>query len=183
METITQQQKRIAAPWWGWFATFAVFPPAGYAALLVVGRVSSAPRALVAGLITGAVLGAGQWLPLRRRGVSTRWIGATAVGMGVGLTAGAALVGYRTDRPSLAVMGLVSGAAVGLAQGFTVGRVPVWTAATSVLFALGWMVTASAGINVDLQFPVFGLFGALVVAMFQSLFVGRVLALESAAAR
>ena len=40
---------------------------------------------------------------------ASTWIPATAVGLGAGLAAGAALVSYRTDITSLALMGAVSG--------------------------------------------------------------------------
>jgi hypothetical protein len=91
--------------------------------------------------------------------------------MGVGLAAGAALVGYRIDRPSLAVMGAVCGLALGLAQAATTRRpvaTLVWGAATAALFAVGWTITASAGIDVERQWPVFGLSGCLTVAFLQS---------------
>ena len=60
--------------------------------------------------------------PTARSGAPAAWIGAGAVGYAVGLAAGAALVGYDTDLGSLAVMGLVSGAVLGGAQGLVLAR-------------------------------------------------------------
>ena len=76
-------------------------PPA-YIAHLVAGRVDSVPAAVLNGVIAGTGIGAAQWALLRHRGVSLIWIAATAVGLGAGLAAGAALVSYETDITSLA---------------------------------------------------------------------------------
>ena len=64
-------------------------------------------------------------------------------------------------------MGLVSGAALGAAQGLVLARqgrralaLP-WALAMPVLFALGWSVASVTGIGVDDQFTVFGAGGAL----------------------
>ena len=105
--------------------------------------------ALVGGALTGAGLGAVQWWAADGAlGRAAAWIGASAVGYAVGLAAGAALVGYDTDLGSLAIMGLVSGAALGAAQGLVLARegrrglaLP-WALAMPVLFALGWSCIA-----------------------------------------
>ena len=89
--------------------------------MLVAGRVDSVSAAVLGGVMTGAGLGAAQWALLRRRGVGIGWIPATAIGLGVGLAVGAALVSYRTDITSLVVMGAVSGLGVGIAQGAMLG--------------------------------------------------------------
>ena len=96
------------------------------------------PPPLLGGVVTGAGVGAAQWALLRHRGVSARWIAATAVGLAAGLAVGAALVAYRTDISSLALMGAFSGLGVGLAQGVTLGsvkRVLPWGVATAALWA------------------------------------------------
>src|SRR3954454_17638545 len=103
-------------PWWLWTVTAFAFPPAGYIARQVAGRVDGVGAALLAGVIAGTVLGTGQWAVLRRRGASPSWIAATAAGFGVGLTAGAALVDYETSLAALVVMGAVCGIAIGVAQ-------------------------------------------------------------------
>ena len=49
-------------------------------------------------------------------------------------------------------MGAVSGLAVGIAQGATLGnakRMLGWSAATAALWALGWTVTTAGGIDVE----------------------------------
>ena len=128
-------------PWYKWLLTALAFPPSGLIAHLVAGRVDSVPAAVLNGVIAGTGIGAAQWALLRHRGVSLIWIAATAVGLGAGLAAGAALVSYETDITSLAVMGAVSGLGVGIAQGATLAtakRTLGWIAANTVLWALGW---------------------------------------------
>src|SRR6476646_4645621 len=152
--------------WLLWTVAFVSFPIAGIAAQATVGRINDAVSALVGGLIAGAVIGTGQWLAARRRlGDPLAWIAATAAAMGVGLLAGAWAVGYGTSAGELALMGAITGVPVGAAQAFLLrGRVArswLWAAAMPLLWALGWTVTAAAGIGVDSQYAVFGAFGAI----------------------
>jgi hypothetical protein len=155
--------------WARWLGTFIGFPIAGVAARIVAGNIDSAGAAAIGGLAAGAVLGAAQVVisgtDAEQR---ARWIGATAAGFGVGLTAGAATVGYRTDTASLVVMGAISGAGVGLAQALSVpmrlvDRV-LWAAATPALWAGGWLITSQVITDADRQHAVFGSSGALAVS-------------------
>ena len=152
--------------WLWWTVAFVSFPIAGIAAQAAVGRVNDAVAALAGGLIAGAVIGTGQWLAARRLlGDPLAWIAATAAAMGVGLLAGAWVVGYGTSIGELALMGAITGLPVGAVQAFLLrGRVAypwVWAAAMPLLWALGWTVTAAAGVGVDRQYAVFGAFGAI----------------------
>ena len=161
-------------------AVWLAFPIAGYIGWKIGGRVDAVDAALVGGALTGAGLGAVQWWAAKGAlGRAAAWIGASAVGYAVGLAAGAALVGYDTDLGSLAVMGLVSGAALGAAQGLVLARqgrralaLP-WALAMPVLFALGWSVASVTGIGVDDQFTVFGAGGALVFTLLSGLLLAR----------
>src|SRR3954468_16867905 len=78
-------------PWWPWLLTAAAFPPSGLIAHTVVGRVNSLPAAVFAGAIAGASIGTAQWALLRRRGMTVRWIVATAAGLSLGLALGASV--------------------------------------------------------------------------------------------
>jgi hypothetical protein len=94
------------------------------------------------------------------------------------LALGAALVSYRTDITSLAVMGAASGLGVGIAQGALFGdakRTLGWSVATTALFALGWTVTTAGGIDVGQQWAVFGAYGCTTLAFLQSTFIGSFL--------
>jgi len=161
-------------------AVWPAFPVAGYIGWKVGGRVDAVDAALVGGALTGVGLGAVQWWAAKGAlGRSAAWIGASAVGYAVGLAAGAALAGYDTDLGALALMGLVSGAALGAAQGLVLARqgrralaLP-WAVAMPVLFALGWSVASVTGIGVDDQFTVFGAGGALLFMLLSGLLVAR----------
>jgi hypothetical protein len=157
-----------------WMPTFVGFPAGGFAAEILVGPVDALPAAVLGGAVTGAVLGAVQWLGLRRYGVRPLpWIAATTAGLAAGLGAGSAAVGYATDLGSLATQGAVSGAAIGIAQAVVLHRrlgplAWAWPPVLAVLWALGWTITSSAGIDVEAQYTVFGASGALVVTALTS---------------
>ncbi len=149
-----------------WLPTFVGFPLGGSLAALIAGPVDALPAALLAGAVTGSVLGAVQAWGMGPNGPpARRWIAATAAGLAVGLALGSAAVGYGTDVADLVVQGAICGLAIGTAQALVLrGRVAyLWAPALSALWALGWAVTASIGVDVDTQWAVFGSSGALVV--------------------
>lgn len=153
-----------------WVATFIGFPLAGVTARVVAGNIDSASAAAIGGLAGGAVLGAVQvGIAGIDPGDRARWIGGTAVGLAVGLTAGASSVGFDTDTASLIAMGAISGAVVGLAQAMSVpmglrDRV-LWALATPVLWAGGWAITSQVIVDAERQHAVFGASGALAVSL------------------
>lgn len=157
-----------------WMPTFLGFPAGGFLAE-VAGRVDSPGPAIAGGAITGAILGLAQWLGMRRTGPSpVAWITATTVGFAAGLGLGAAAAGYHTDTGALATQGLICGAVIGIAQAAVLYRMLgrfalVWPALLAGLWALGWTITASAGIDVEAQYTSFGSSGALVVTAFLSI--------------
>jgi hypothetical protein len=153
--------------WARWMGTIIGFPVAGEVAHLVVGSVDGTGRAVAGGLLGGALLGGIQALVGGMAPeVRARWAAATAIGFGVGLAVGAGVVDFRTDAASLAVMGAVTGAGVGLAQAASipmrlVDRV-TWAVAAPVTWAAAWAITSQVIADADEQFIVFGLSGALV---------------------
>jgi hypothetical protein len=167
-------------PGWRWVAVALAFPIAGYIGWRIGGHVDAVGAALVGGALTGAGLGAVQWWAADGAlGRPAAWIGASAVGYAVGLAAGAALVGYDTDLGSLALMGVVSGAVLGAAQGLVLARegrhglaLP-WAVAMPVLFGLGWCASTGIGISVDDQFTVFGAAGAILFTLLSGLLLAR----------
>jgi hypothetical protein len=172
--------ERRLFPGWRWVAVGVAFPIVGLIGWKVGGRVDAVDAAVVGGALTGAGLGAVQWWAANGAlGRPAAWIASSAAGYAVGLAAGAALVGYDTDLGSLAVMGFVSGAVLGAAQGLVLARegrrrlaLP-WALAMPVLFALGWIATTAAGISVDDQFTVFGAAGAVVFTLLSGLLLAR----------
>jgi hypothetical protein len=161
----TASRRLFLRPWLVWTAGFLSFPIAGVAGAAAAGRVDDPISALIAGVITGAVIGAGQSLASSRRLQPIRWIVATAIGMGLGLLVGAEAVGYGTSLSELAGMGALTGLALGGAQALALPARTryraLWAAAMPLLWALGWTVTTWAGIDVDRQFTIFGASGAV----------------------
>jgi hypothetical protein len=105
--------------------------------------------------------------------MSLAWIPVTSVALAAGLSIGAAVVGYETTASQLAIMGAITGAAVGVAQGLLLrdrfSLWHMWIIAMPVLFASGWLVTEAAGIDVAEQWPLFGASGCLVFGFFSGL--------------
>ena len=164
---------------WLWIVAILVsLPIAGYIADLVVDGVDSVGAALAGGLIVGAIIGAAEWFVLRRR-VSWLWIPATIVGMAVGLVAGAALVDYGIGRGDLALMGAVTGLAVGTMQALVLARDRIpgavwWAVANPPAWALSWVVTSYViSRNIDERFAIFGASGALVYGLLTMLLLTR----------
>jgi hypothetical protein len=152
--------------WLLWTAGFLSFPIAGIAGQAAAGRINDAASALAGGLVAGAVIGTGQWLAARRPlAIPRAWIPATAAAMGIGLLAGAWAAGYAASPGELALMGAITGLPLGAAQAFLlrdrVARPWAWAAAMPPLWALGWTITAAAGIDVGNQYAVFGATGAI----------------------
>jgi len=156
---------KIVFSWIG--LTLLAFPLGGLLGWTVGGHVDGIVPALIGGALTGAGIGFAQWFLLRRDlGVGPEWILATGVALAAGLSVGAAVVGYETNTASLATMGAISGAAVGVAQGLLLrNRFSlwlVWMIAMPVMWTVGWVVTDAGGIKVSNQFTVFGAYGSVV---------------------
>ena len=172
--------RETARRMWLWPLMILVsLPIAGFIADLVVNGVDSVGTALAGGLIAGTIIGAAGWFVLRKR-ISWLWIPATAVGMAVGLAAGAALVDYGITRGDVVLIGAVTGLGVGVLQALVLARhqIPnawLWALANPPAWALGWLVTSYViTTNVKEQFAVFGASGAIVFGLL-TLFVLAVL--------
>jgi hypothetical protein len=153
----------MARSLWRWLAVFASFPLGGLAAMLIVGPIDTIPAAIVGGLITGGVIGLGQWSALAGR-VSAWWILATAVGLSVGLTIGVALSALSGSSYSLPIIVVASALSVAIAQVVVAPplRRLVWMPLVAVSWVLGWVVAWSIGIDIAQHFTVFGASGAAV---------------------
>jgi hypothetical protein len=170
--------------WLRWLPTFIGFIVGGALGTAVSGRLDSLPAAIVGGALAGAVIGGGQWLVLRRvLPGAAWWIGATAVGQAIGLAIGAPLVNYETDPNDLAVQGLVTGLFIGSLQALVLRRGGanglLWALAMPPLWALGWIVTWAARIDVDQQFFNFGAFGAIAFTCLSGVLLVHLLGISS----
>jgi hypothetical protein len=165
MTTSGISQRTFTRTWLLWTAGFLAFPLAGLAGTAAASRVDSAIAALIGGTVAGLALGAGQVLASRHRLDPRRWIPATGVGMGIGLALGATVVDFGTSLADLAVMGALTGLALGPAQAFALPHQArmrwAWAVAMPALWALGWTVTTLGQIHVEEQFTIFGAYGAL----------------------
>ena len=149
-----------------WLPTFLGFPIGGLVASLVAGPVDDVAAALLGGAITGAVLGAVQARAMGTHGPPAgRWVAATTAGLAAGVALGSGAVGYGTSLGELVVQGAICGLVVGATQALVLrGRAAyLWAPALSALWALGWAVSTSIGIDVDTRWTGFGASGALVV--------------------
>jgi hypothetical protein len=163
--------KGTARQLWLWpVAILLSLPIAGFVADLVINGVDSVGTALAGGLIAGSIIGAAGWFVLRKQ-VSWLWIPATAVGMAVGLAAGAALADYGITRGDVVLIGAVTGLGVGVLQALVLARHQIpnawwWALANPPAWALGWLVTSYViSRNVKEQFVVFGASGAIVFGL------------------
>jgi hypothetical protein len=171
--------------WRRWLPTFLAFPIGGLLAIETVGSLDGPLSAAAGGLLAGAVIGAGQWLALRSRGIGRRWVAYTAAAMAAGTALATAVTGAGTELADLMLTGLVAGAAVGAAQSTLLGRgrrVSVaWTAVTAASWPLGWLATwAVVGLDAERGFYVFGASGALLVTVLTGLALRRMLAAPGA---
>ena len=152
-----------------WLPTFLAFPLGGLIAIETVGSLDGPLSGALAGLIAGAVIGAGQWLALRNSG---RWIAYTAIAMSAGTALATALTHAGTDLADLALTGLIAGATVGAAQALLL-RSTTWFAVTAAAWTLGWLATASIGVDVERGYVVFGSAGAITVTLLTGLALRR----------
>ena len=165
--------------WSTWTAGFLAFPLAGLVGTAVAGRVDDPLSALAGGAVAGLVVGTAQSLLSRRRLDLRRWAVATSAGMGLGLLFGAWIVDFGTSLADLVLMGALTGIPLGFAQALALpGRTRLrwlWAAAMPLLWALGWTTTTLGGIAVDLQFTIFGAYGALTFSSLSGLLLHRLL--------
>lgn len=167
-------------PGWRWAVVALAFPIAGYIGWGIGGRVDEPAAALIGGVLTGAGIGAAQWFAARNAfGDGRSWVAVSALGYGVGLLAGAAIVGYDTDIGSLMAMGATTGLVLGVVQGVALGAQGrlsfgvAWGLAMPLLLALGWAASTTIGVDVDKQFTVFGAMGAIVFTILSGALLAR----------
>jgi hypothetical protein len=172
--------------WPAWGAAFLGFPIGGAAAYLLLGPIETVGTAVVAGAVAGAAIGVAQWLVLRwRLPLSALWVLATAGAMAIGLGLGQVLLGDDTAMQPLLLRGLITGIAIGAAQAALLrGVLPtpvVWAVVVTLAWALGWAVTAAAGIDLPRKWAVFGSSGALTFQLITGLTLAYLLRRNAAA--
>jgi hypothetical protein len=150
-----------------WLVATLAFPAGGFIGHLIAGPAATVPAALISGLIAGTIIGLGQGLAMRSKPQPiVEWAATTAVGMGIGLAAVTAIIGQIDSLTDAALLGAVSGLAIGALQAALlirdrVGNALLWVVATAVAWAVGWSVTASVGVALAAGWPVYGISGAI----------------------
>ena len=169
-----------------WLPTFLGFPIGGYIATATVGSLHDPVSAAAGGLVAGAFIGGAQWLALRSRGMTRRWVSYTAAAMAAGSALAATLTGAGTEITDVMLWGLVTGAAVGAAQSALLARgarvSAAWTAITAAGWSLGWLVTSQVIVDIERGHHVFGASGALVVTLLTGLALRHLVAAARPAA-
>jgi hypothetical protein len=93
----------------------------------------------------------------------------TAAGLALGLGVGVAIFDYGTSVGDLAVLGAVSGLGIGAAQWLVlrdhIRAGVLWIVGIAALWALGWTITTSIGVDVESKWAVFGASGAITVTV------------------
>lgn len=153
--------------WVYWAVAFLGFPLGGLASQAVVGPVDHPFSGVIAGAISGSIIGTAQWLVLRQRmALSPKWIGASAVGMAVGLGLGLALFGPGTGGVELQLRAVLTGAGIGVAQAWMLRPLArhtfPWVIGVALAWAVGWTITRAVGVDLSLAWSVFGSTGAWV---------------------
>ena len=152
--------------WVFWALAFLGFPLGGGLAYVLIGPIMTTVQAGVAGAITGAMLGGVQWLVLRTTmPLPLWWVVATSAGMALGLALSVAVFGTETSGNDLLWRAAMTGLSIGIAQWIVLRQVfphaAIWIAVVGLGWMLGWFITRSAGIDLSLEWPVFGASGAL----------------------
>ena len=152
--------------WLFWGLAFLGFPIGGGLANIIIGPVTTTIQAGIAGAIAGAVLGVIQWLVLKGQiPVPFWWVIATSAGMALGLAISVAFLGSETSGNVLLWRAAITGVSIGVAQWILLRQISpqmwIWIVVITLGWVIGWFITRSAGIDLNLKWPVFGATGAL----------------------
>jgi hypothetical protein len=115
------------------------------------------------------VVGLIQYLSLKKYGISTSWVLATAVAATVAALINSYAFSFKFDSASLAGLGLVAGLLIGIFQSLSQTRdlrfVTIWTVSTAIAWSLAWFITSKVIVDPEAQYHVFGSSGALVTTL------------------
>ena len=163
---MTSNQLSTGWRFWGaWGLAFLGFPLGGGLAYVLIGPITTTVQAVLAGAITGAILGGVQWLVLRTTmPLPLWWVVATSAGMALGLPLSGAFFGSETSGNELLWRAAITGLSIGITQWIVLRHLlpqsAIWIAVVGLGWVLGWFITRSAGIDLSLKWSVFGMFGA-----------------------
>ena len=152
-----------------WVPTLLAFPIGGALAKLAFGGASNLGKSVGGGLIVGITVGLIQFVALKKFGINTSWIAATAIAMVLAAVINSYAFSFKFDSASLTGSGLVAGLIVGIAQSLSQTRdikfILVWSFSTMVAWALAWFITSKVIVDPEAQYQIFGSSGALVATV------------------
>ncbi len=152
-----------------WVPTLLAFPIGGAIAKIAFGGASNVGKSVGGGLIVGLTVGLIQFIALKKYGVTTAWIAATAIATTLAALINSYAFSFKFDSLSLTGSGLVAGLLVGVAQALSQSRdikfAFVWTVSTMVAWALAWFITSKVIVDPEAQYQIFGSSGALVATV------------------
>jgi hypothetical protein len=152
-----------------WTPTFLAFPIGGLLAKLIFGPANSVIKSVGGGLIVGLVVGLIQYLSLKKYGISTSWVVATAVAAACAALINSYAFSFKFDSASLAGSGLVAGLLIGISQSLSQTRdikfVIVWAISTAIAWSLAWFITSKVIVDPEAQYHVYGSSGALLTTL------------------
>ncbi len=152
-----------------WVPTLLAFPIGGAIAKVIFGGASSTSKSIGGGLIVGLTVGMIQFFALKKFGISTSWITATAIATTVAALLNSYAFSFKFDSASLTGSGLVAGLLVGVAQALSQSRdlkfALVWTISAGVAWSLAWFITSKVIVDPEAQYQIFGSSGALVATV------------------
>lgn len=152
-----------------WTPTFLAFPLGGLLAKLIFGSASSIAKSVGGGLIVGLIVGLIQYLSLKKYGVTSSWVIASATALTIAVLINSYVFSFKFDTASLAGSGLVAGLLVGSAQSLSQSRefkfVLLWTISTAIAWSIAWFVTSKVIVDPETQYHIFGSSGALLATL------------------
>lgn len=152
-----------------WTPTFLAFPIGGLLAKLIFGPASTVTRSVGGGLIVGCVVGLFQYLSLKKFGISTSWVVATAIAVTFAGLINSFAFSFKFDTTSLVSSGIVAGLLVGLSQSLSQSKelkfVLLWSISTAAAWSLAWFITSKVIVDPETQYHVFGSSGALLTTL------------------
>ena len=152
-----------------WVPTLLAFPIGGALAKLAFGGASNLGKSVGGALIVGITVGLIQFVSLKKFGINTSWIAATAIAMVLAAVINSYAFSFKFDSASLTGSGLVAGLIVGIAQSLSQTRdfkfILVWSFSTMVAWALAWFITSKVIVDPEAQYQIFGSSGALVATV------------------
>lgn len=152
-----------------WIPTFLAFPIGGLLAKLILGSANSVMKSVGGGLVVGIVVGLFQFYALKKYGVSTSWVIATAIAVTVAALINSYAFSFKFDTTSLVGSGLVAGLLVGLGQALSQTKeakfILLWTVCTTIAWSIAWFITSKVIVDPEAQYHVYGSSGALLTTI------------------